>query len=144
MNLTEEQERDLAKTFLEAIVIFYEKEECKVVRLTTIRMKQLREFCLNYPIYLEKLEELKEPLFSNYKATTTSIRPASYVGSSVEHNVMLRTMYVSYICQIQNSAKDFGEPVDHILELMKEGINEDKLKDFYTILDKRCTYTPRE
>lgn len=67
---------------------------------------------------------------------------------------MLRITYREYIHEIESSAKEFGDSVEHILELMKNGDPNDELDNFYSILDKKHTggylewytgtYNPRE
>lgn len=136
MSLTKEQERNLAKTFLEAIVIFYEKEGDNLKGISETRKFQIRSFCFQYPYfvwYLESATQLSSQLYVSSAWTSLDV----FQSSAVEEAAMLRITYREYINEIESSAKEFGDSVEHILELMKNGDPNDELDNFYSILDKK-------
>lgn len=138
MSLTKEQERDLAKTFLEAIVIFYEKEERKVGQLTKEKKQGIQAFCLQYPYFVQGLKSSTE-LSSVLYVSSAGVNLDPFLKSEVEEAAMLRITYREYIHEIESSAKEFGDSVEHILELMKNGDPNDELDNFYSILYKKHT-----
>lgn len=107
-------------------------------RLTKEKKQGIQAFCLQYPYFVQYLDSATQLSSALYVSSAgTYLDP--FLKSSVEEAAMLRITYREYIHEIESSAKDFGDSVEHILELMKNGDPNDELDNFYSILDKKHT-----
>lgn len=105
-------------------------------RLTKEKKQGIQAFCLQYPYFVQCLESATE-LSSALYVSSAGMYLDPFLKSSVEEAAMLRLTYREYIHEIESSAKEFGDSVEHILELMKNGDPDSELDNFYSILDKR-------
>lgn len=107
-------------------------------RLTEERRQGIQAFCFQYPYfvwYLESATQLSSQLYVSSAGVSLDV----FQSSAVEEAAMLRITYREYIREIESSAKEFGDSVEHILDIMKNGDPDNKLDNFYSILDKKHT-----